>query len=87
MFTDKLLLNSKAAPILDLLKLFFNKHNIPLNNIFAGASDGATSMVCRYRGFSSLLKHEISNQVLTAWMTGSIYWPLMSLTDLMMYND
>lgn len=62
---DQLLLDSKGISILDLLMLIFNEYNIPLNNIVACASDGAPAIVGRYRGFSSLSKHELLHPVLT----------------------
>eukprot|EP00106_Octopus_bimaculoides_P006379 XP_014773821.1 PREDICTED: protein ZBED8-like [Octopus bimaculoides] len=65
LFTEELLLDSKGATIFYTLKSFLFEHNIPLGNILACASDGAPSMIGRYRGFSSLLKHEISHQILT----------------------
>ncbi|XP_029633868.1 protein FAM200A-like [Octopus sinensis] len=48
-----------------MLKRFLSEHHIPLTNSIACASDGAPSMVGRHRGFSSLLKREISHQILT----------------------
>ncbi len=65
LFTEQLLLDSKGTSILELLKRFFSENGIPLTNIIACASDGAPSMVGRYRGFTSLLKREISHPILT----------------------
>ncbi|XP_014777393.1 SCAN domain-containing protein 3-like [Octopus bimaculoides] len=65
LFTEKLPLDSKGATIFHILKFFLFKHNILLSNILACASDGAPSVIGRYRGFSSFLECEISHQVLT----------------------
>ncbi|XP_029639780.1 protein ZBED8-like [Octopus sinensis] len=65
LFTEKLPLDLKGATIFHTVKSFLFEHNIPLSNILACASDGAPSMIVRYRGFSSLLKREISHQILT----------------------
>ncbi|XP_029653656.1 zinc finger MYM-type protein 6-like [Octopus sinensis] len=65
LFTEKLLLDSRDATIFHTLKSFLFEQNIPLSNILACASNGAPSMIGRYRGFSSLLKREISHQILT----------------------
>ncbi|XP_014774087.1 uncharacterized protein LOC106871866 [Octopus bimaculoides] len=63
--TEKFLLDSKGAAIFHTLKSFLFEHNIPLSNILACASDGAPSMIGRYRDFPYLLKCEISHQILT----------------------
>ncbi|XP_014790030.1 protein ZBED8-like [Octopus bimaculoides] len=65
LFTEKLLLDSKGASIFLTLKSFLFEHNISLSIILTCASDGAPSMIGRYRCFSSLLKREISHQILT----------------------
>ena len=41
------------------LKDYLNKHNVPLENITAVATDGAPAMVGRYRGFSVFLKEKV----------------------------
>ncbi|KRZ73034.1 Zinc finger BED domain-containing protein 5 [Trichinella papuae] len=38
---------------------YLKKHNVPLRNITAMASDGALAMVCRYRRFATLLKETV----------------------------
>jgi hypothetical protein len=43
------------------VKSYFAKHNIPLSNIIAWATDGAPSMIGRYRGFIAFLKEEVPN--------------------------
>ena len=42
--------------IFDVVKTYFMEKNIPLSNITACATDGAASMVGRYRGFIAHLK-------------------------------
>jgi len=44
---------------LKCVQQYFEKHNIPLSNITAVATDGAPAMVGRYRGFASLLKKKV----------------------------
>jgi len=41
------------------MQQYFEKHNIPLSNITAAATDGAPAMVGLYRGFASLLKKKV----------------------------
>ncbi|XP_014771690.1 zinc finger MYM-type protein 6-like [Octopus bimaculoides] len=65
LFTERLPIDSKGAIIFHTLKSFLFGHNIPLSNILACASDGAPSMIERYKGFSSLPNREISHQILT----------------------
>ncbi|XP_014790757.1 protein ZBED8-like [Octopus bimaculoides] len=65
LFTENLPLDSRGATIFHTLKSFLFEHNIPLSNILACASDGAPSTIGIYRSLSSLLKHEISHQILT----------------------
>eukprot|EP00106_Octopus_bimaculoides_P019067 XP_014786509.1 PREDICTED: protein FAM200A-like [Octopus bimaculoides] len=49
LFSEKLLLDSKGAAIFLILKSFLFEHNIQHSNILACASDGAPSMIGRYR--------------------------------------
>jgi len=43
---------------LQCVQQYFEKHNIPLGDITAVASDDAPAMIGRYRGFPSLLKEK-----------------------------
>lgn len=51
--------NAKGETILKCVQQHFEKHNIPLGNITAVATDGAPAMVGQYRGFAGLLKEKV----------------------------
>ncbi|XP_063312646.1 zinc finger BED domain-containing protein 5-like [Pelobates fuscus] len=61
LFTVNLITDTKGLSIFNAVKSYFAKNNIPLNNIVACATDGAPSMVGRYRGFVAYLKEEVPN--------------------------
>ena len=53
--------DTKGLTIFQTLSDYLRNKSIPLTNIIACATDGATAMVGRYRGFASLLKEKIPN--------------------------
>ncbi|XP_028656972.2 protein ZBED8-like [Erpetoichthys calabaricus] len=55
------LTDTKGLSIFNTVRTYFTKNNIPLNKIVACATDGAPSMVGRYRGFVAYLKQEVPN--------------------------
>lgn len=61
LFANYLTGDAKGETILQCVQQYFEKHNIPLSNITAVATDGAPAMVGRYRGFASLLKKKVPN--------------------------
>ena len=61
LFADKLITDTKGTSIFATVKSYFEKNNISLTNIIACATDGAPSMVGRYRGFIALLKEKAPN--------------------------
>ena len=56
LFARKLDTDTKGESIFHVVKTYFMEKNIPLSNITACATDGAASMVGRYRGFIAYLK-------------------------------
>ncbi|KAK9410783.1 hypothetical protein NXF25_001958 [Crotalus adamanteus] len=61
LFAINLIKDTRGLSIFNTVKSYVTKNNIPLNNIVVCASDGATSMVGRYRGFVAYLKEEVPN--------------------------
>lgn len=59
LFASYLNADSKGETIFLCLEDYLNKHNVPLENITAVATDGAPAMVGRYRGFSVFLKEKV----------------------------
>uniref|UniRef100_A0A3Q3B2L2 DUF4371 domain-containing protein n=1 Tax=Kryptolebias marmoratus TaxID=37003 RepID=A0A3Q3B2L2_KRYMA len=53
--------NTKGQTIFDGLNSYLQEKSIPITNILACATDGAPSMVGRYRGFTALLKEQVPN--------------------------
>uniref|UniRef100_A0ABM5G983 Zinc finger MYM-type protein 6-like n=1 Tax=Pogona vitticeps TaxID=103695 RepID=A0ABM5G983_9SAUR len=56
LFVQNLATDTKGSSIFKKVEDFFNEKNIPLTNVMACATDGAASMVGRYRGFQAHLK-------------------------------
>ncbi|XP_013913991.1 PREDICTED: zinc finger MYM-type protein 6-like [Thamnophis sirtalis] len=56
LFAQTLATDTKGSSIFKKVEEFFNEKNIPLTNVMACATDGAASMVGRYRGFQAHLK-------------------------------
>uniref|UniRef100_A0A3Q3B2X0 DUF4371 domain-containing protein n=1 Tax=Kryptolebias marmoratus TaxID=37003 RepID=A0A3Q3B2X0_KRYMA len=52
---------TKGQTIIDALNSYLQEKSIPITNILACATDGAPSMVGRYRGFTALLKEQVPN--------------------------
>lgn len=61
LFARKLKTDTKGEKIYQEVKNFFMEKNIPLENILACATDGAASMVGKYRGFITYLKNDVPN--------------------------
>lgn len=59
LFAKYLRADAKGETILQCVQQYFEKHNIPLSNITAVATDGAPAMVGWYRGFARLLKEKV----------------------------
>ncbi|KFD52884.1 hypothetical protein M513_06194 [Trichuris suis] len=56
LFARKIRSDTKGLTIFGEIQNYFNENNIPFQNVIACASDGAASMVGRYRGFIAHLK-------------------------------
>ncbi|KFD66392.1 hypothetical protein M514_05786 [Trichuris suis] len=56
LFARKIMSDTKGLTIFGEIQNYFNENNIPFQNVIACASDGAASMVGRYRGFIAHLK-------------------------------
>lgn len=61
LFAINLITYTRGLSLFNTVKSYFTKNNIPLNNIVACATDGAPSMVSRYRGYVAYLKEEVPN--------------------------
>lgn len=59
LFTLSLTTDTTGLSIFTAVKTYFENHKIPFSNIVACATDGAPSMVGRYRGFIAYLKEEV----------------------------
>ncbi|XP_035232078.1 protein ZBED8-like, partial [Stegodyphus dumicola] len=59
LFAKYLETDGKGVTIFRCLQEYLNKYDIPLENIIAVATDGAPSMVGRYRGFATCLKEKV----------------------------
>ncbi|XP_040581087.1 protein FAM200C-like [Lepeophtheirus salmonis] len=59
LFARQLITNTKGESVFDIVDNFFKEKKIPLTNILACATDGAPSMIGRYRGFISFLKKAV----------------------------
>lgn len=58
-FAEKLPTDTKGETAFNVMKSYFGRQQIPLENICSCATDGAPSMVGRYRGFNAYLKREV----------------------------
>ena len=56
LFARRLETDTKGLTVYETLKDFLQQQRIPMNNIIACATDGAASMVGKYRGFAAFLK-------------------------------
>lgn len=59
LFSKYLDTDTKGQTIFNALDAYLQEKSIPINNILACATDGAPSMVGRYRGFTALLKEQV----------------------------
>ncbi|XDV20634.1 hypothetical protein PO909_025934 [Leuciscus waleckii] len=60
LFSKYLETDTKGQTIFNTLSAYLQEKSIPISNILACATDGAPSMVGRYRGFTPLLKEKVS---------------------------
>lgn len=60
-FSKYLKTDTKGQTIFNALNAYLQEKSIPITNILACATDGAPSMVGRYRGFTALLKEQVPN--------------------------
>ncbi|KRY13214.1 Zinc finger BED domain-containing protein 5 [Trichinella patagoniensis] len=59
LFANYLKGDAKGETIFRCLEHYLKEHHVPLGNITAVATDGAPSLVGRYRGFATLLKETV----------------------------
>jgi hypothetical protein len=59
LFALDLITDTKGETIFSSVKTYLKKQEIPLHNITSCATDGAPSMVGKYRGFTAFLKKEV----------------------------
>ena len=59
LFAKYLIADAKSETILQCVQQCFEKHNVPLSNINAVATDGAPAMLGQYTGFANLLKEKV----------------------------
>ncbi|XP_076144513.1 zinc finger BED domain-containing protein 5-like [Alosa pseudoharengus] len=59
LFGQYLATDTRGQTIFAALTEFLHERAIPMENIIACATDGAPAMVGRYRGFATLLKHQV----------------------------
>ncbi|KAM3874376.1 zinc finger BED domain-containing protein 5-like [Diretmus argenteus] len=59
LFSKYLEIDTKGQTIFNTLHAYLQEKSIPMTNILACATDGAPSMVGRYRGFTALLKEQV----------------------------
>ncbi|XP_010775064.1 zinc finger BED domain-containing protein 5-like, partial [Notothenia coriiceps] len=59
LFSKYLVTDTKGQTIFNALDAYLQEKSIPINNILTCATDGAPSMVGRYRGFTTLLKEQV----------------------------
>ncbi|XP_071391322.1 zinc finger BED domain-containing protein 5-like [Centroberyx affinis] len=59
LFSKYLETDTNGQTIFNALYAYLQKKSIPITNILACATDGAPSMVGRYRGFTALLKEQV----------------------------
>ncbi|KAM3833924.1 zinc finger BED domain-containing protein 5-like [Diretmus argenteus] len=59
LFSKYLEKDTKGQTIFNTLYAYLQEKSIPITNILACATDGAPSMVGRYRGFTALLKEQV----------------------------
>ena len=63
LFARQLKTDTKGKSIFRVTEEFFREKEIPITNILSCATDGAPSMVGRYRGFLSYLKQAVPNVI------------------------
>lgn len=61
LFIINIITDTRELSIFNTVKSYFTINNIPLNNIIACGTDGAPSVVSRYRRFVVYLKEDVPN--------------------------
>ena len=61
LFARSLVTDTRGVSIFEVVRSFFDYHNIPLPNIIACSTEGAPSMIGCYRGFIALLMKTVPN--------------------------
>ena len=61
LFARSLVTDTRGVSIFEVVRSFFDYHNIPLSNIIPCSTDGAPSMIGCYRGCIALLKKAVPN--------------------------
>ena len=56
--------DTRGETVFQEVKTYFETNAIPLTNVIACATDGAPSMISRYRGFNAFLKSENPNVII-----------------------
>ena len=59
LIAEQLKVESKGSTAYKIVEQFFEQNGIPLSNVIACATNGAPTMVGRYRGFIAYLKREV----------------------------
>ena len=57
-------MDTRKETVFQEVKTYFETNAIPLTNVIASATDGAPSMMGRYRGFNAFLKSENPNVII-----------------------
>ncbi|XP_073689566.1 zinc finger BED domain-containing protein 5-like [Garra rufa] len=63
LFSKYLETDTKGLTIFNALSAYLQEKSIPITNILSCATDGAPSMVGRYRGFTALLKERVPHVI------------------------
>ncbi|CAM4541503.1 unnamed protein product [Leuciscus chuanchicus] len=82
LFSKYLETDTKGQTIFNTLSAYLQEKSIPISNILACATDGAPSMVGRYRGFTPLLKEKLQGNDNTLVKSKAIIHSLTSRLDL-----
>ena len=61
LFAEILKTDTKGESVFKVVQQFFLEKDIPLENMISCATDGAPSMVGKYKGFLAFMKKELPN--------------------------
>ena len=74
--------DTRATTVFNAVEKFYEEKKILMQNILQCATDGAATMVKKYRGFIALMKKKYLNSLqLTVLSTGSIWSPVISVLN------